>query len=121
MAGRVLRRNAWTNAKYEIEYEVLCNASKEALFMRVVLAFLQTELTRIRTNVFGGNKGAKAIADDSCSVARSKHIDGKLDLFSRVDSSGGSSCLVRGDGGATCRRPHEALTEEISFYWSAEL
>ena len=106
---------------YEIEYEVLCNAPKQALFMRVVLAFLQTELVGIRANVCGDNKGAKATVDDSSSAARSKHIDRKLDIFSRVDSRGGSSCLVRGDGEATCRRPHEAAVEEVSFYWSAEL
>ena len=67
-----------TTATCEAEYVALCDASKEALFMRAVLVFLQPELTGIRLDVFGDNRGAKAIANDPSSASRSKHIDVKL-------------------------------------------
>ena len=66
-----------TTATYEAEYVALCDASKEALFTRAALAFLQPELSGIRVDIFGDNKGAKAIADNPSSTSRSKHIDVK--------------------------------------------
>ena len=59
-------------------YATLRDASKEALLMRVVLVFLQPELTGMRVDVFGDNEGAKAIANNPSRASRSKHIDVKL-------------------------------------------
>ena len=67
-----------TTATYEAEYVTLCDASKEALFTRVVLVFLQPGLSSMRVDIFGYNEGAKAIADNPSSASRSKHIDVKL-------------------------------------------
>ena len=67
-----------TTATCEVEYAALCDTSKEALFMRAVLVFLQPELTGMRVDVFGNNGGVKAIADNPSSASRSKHIDVKL-------------------------------------------
>ena len=64
-----------TTVTFEAEYVALCDASKEVLFMRTVLVFLQPELTGIRVDVFGDNEGAKAIVDNPSSASRSKHID----------------------------------------------
>ena len=57
-----------TAATCEAEYVAFCNASKEALFTRAVLIFLQLELTGMVVNIFGENGGAKAISDNQ--VAR---------------------------------------------------
>ena len=57
-----------TTASCEAEYVVFCDASKEALFMRAVLVFLQPELTGIKVDVFGDNEGAKAIANNPSSA-----------------------------------------------------
>ena len=67
-----------TNATSETEYVALCDASKKVLFMKVVLVFLQTDLTGMRMEFFGDNEGAKAIVDNPNSASRSKHIDVKL-------------------------------------------
>ena len=65
-------------ATCEAEYVALCDASKEALFTRAVLVFLQPELSGMRVDIFVDNEGAKAIADNPSSASRSKHIDVKL-------------------------------------------
>ena len=67
-----------TTATCEAEYVALCDASKEALFMRAVLVFLQPDLIGMRVKILGDNEGAKAIADNPSSASRSKHIDVKL-------------------------------------------
>ena len=68
-----------TTATCEVEYVALCDASKEALFTRAALVFLQSELSGMRVETFGDNKGAKAIADiSSSSASSSKHIEVKL-------------------------------------------
>ena len=67
-----------TTATSEAEYVALCDASKEALFTRAVLVFIQSELSGMRVDIFGNNEGAKAIADNPSSASRSKHIDVKL-------------------------------------------
>ena len=72
-----------TTATCEAECVALCYASKEALFMRAVLVFLQPELTGIRVYVFGDNEGAKAIVNNPSSASRSKHIDVKLHFIRR--------------------------------------
>ena len=56
-------------ATCEAEYVALCGASKEALFMRAVLVFLQPDLTGMRVNIYGDNEGAKAIADNPSSAS----------------------------------------------------
>ena len=62
-------------AKYVDLYDV----SKEALFTRaVVLVCLQPELSGMRVDIFGNNKGAKAIADNPSRASKSKRIDAKL-------------------------------------------
>ena len=69
-----------TTSTCEAEYVALCDASKEALFTRVVLVFLQSELSGMRVNTFVDNEGSKAIADNPSSPSRSKLIDVKLQL-----------------------------------------
>ena len=72
-------QNCVTTATCKAEYATLRDASKEVLFMIVVLAFLQPELTGMRVlDVFGDNEGAKAIANNPSRASRSKHIDVKL-------------------------------------------
>ena len=61
-----------TTATREAEYDALCDAFKEALFMRAALAFLQPELTGTRVDIFGDNEGAKVIVDNPSSAFRSK-------------------------------------------------
>ena len=65
-------------ATCEADCIALCDASREALFMRAMLVFLQPELTGVRVDVFGDNEGAKAIVNNLSSASRSKHIDVKL-------------------------------------------
>ena len=67
-----------TTATCEAEYVALCDASKDALFMRAVLVFLQPNLTGMRMKTFGDNEGAKAIVDNPSTASRSKYIDVKL-------------------------------------------
>ncbi|CAM9682891.1 unnamed protein product, partial [Ascophyllum nodosum] len=45
-----------TTAICEAEYVALCDASKEALFTRAVLVFLQPELSGMRVDIFGDNE-----------------------------------------------------------------
>ena len=70
-----------TTATCEAEYVVLCDASKEALFTRAVLIFLQPDRTGMGVDVFGDNEGAKAIANNPSSASRSKHVDVKLHVI----------------------------------------
>ena len=77
-----------TTATCEAEYVDLCDVSKEALFMRAVLVFLQLNLTGMRVGVFGGNGGAKAIANNPSSASRSKHIDVKIHFIRGLIHSG---------------------------------
>ena len=72
------RQKCVTTATCEAKYVVPCDASKEALSTRVILFFLQPELSGMRVDIFGDNEGAKAIADCPSSASRSKHIDVKL-------------------------------------------
>ena len=65
-------------ATCEAEYVALCDASKQAVFTRAILVFLQPELSGMRVDIFGDNDGAKAIADNPSSESRSKHVDVKL-------------------------------------------
>ena len=67
-----------TTVTCEADYVALYDASKETLFTRAVLVFLQPELSGMRVDVFGDNKGAKVIVDYPSSASRSKHIDVKL-------------------------------------------
>ena len=67
-----------TTATCEAEYVALCDALKEALFMRGVLVFLQPDLAGMKVESVGDKEGAKAIADNPSSASRSKHIDVKL-------------------------------------------
>ena len=67
-----------TTATCEAEYVALCDASKEALFTRAVLVFLQPDLTGMRVDVFGDNEGTKVIANNPRSASTSKYIDVKL-------------------------------------------
>ena len=77
-----------TTATCEVKYVALCDASKEALFTRAVLEFLQPELSGMRVDIFGDNKGAKAMADTRSSESRSKHIDVKLHFIRRLIRTG---------------------------------
>ena len=77
-----------TTATGESEYVALCVASKEALFTRAVLVFLQPELSGMRVDIFGDNEGAKAIADSPSSTSRSKHFDVKLHFIRELIRTG---------------------------------
>ena len=77
-----------TTATCEAEYVALCDASKEALFTRVVLVFLQPELSGMRVDIFGDNEGAKAIEDNPSSASRSTHIDVKLHFIRELVRTG---------------------------------
>ena len=57
-----------TAATCEAEYVALCDASKEALFMRAVLGFLQPQLAGMCIDIFGDNEGAMAIANNPSSA-----------------------------------------------------
>lgn len=70
-----------STALCEAEYVALCHAPKEVLFTRDILV-LQPDLTGMRVDIFGDNKGAKAIADIPRSATRSKHIDVTLHIIS---------------------------------------
>ena len=98
-----------TTTTSEAECVALCDASKEALFMRAVLVFLQPELTGVRVDIFGDNEGAKAIADSPSSASRSKHTEVMLHVVRGLIRTGRSSCLARGNGGATYRCPYKTL------------
>ena len=54
------------------EFLALCDASKEAFFIRAVLVFLQLELSNTRVDIFDENEGLKAIADNPSSASKSK-------------------------------------------------
>ena len=82
-----------TTVTCEAEYVAICDASKEALFTRAVLVFLQLDLTGMRVDVFGDNEGAKAIANNPSSASRSKHIDVKLH-FIRGLVRAGDVCVL---------------------------
>ena len=84
-----------TTATCEAEYVALCDAFKEVLFMRAMPVFLQPELTGMRVDIFGDNKGAKAIADNPSSASRSKHIDTKPHIIRGLIRAGKSgSCTL---------------------------
>ena len=59
-----------TNAMCKAEHVAMFGGSKEGLFMRAVLVFLQPELNGMRGDVFGHNEEAKSIADNPIQVAR---------------------------------------------------
>ena len=77
-----------TTATCEAENVAPCDASKETLFTRAVLVFLQPELSGMRVDIFGDNEGAKAIADNPSSASRSKHVDVKLHFIQRLIRAG---------------------------------
>ena len=77
-----------TTATCEAQYVAICDASKEALFTRAVLVFLQPDLTGMRVDVFGDNEGAKAIANKPSSAYRSKQINEKLHFIRRLVRAG---------------------------------
>ena len=64
-----------TTTMCEAEYVALCDASKEVLFTRDVLVFVQPDLIGMRVDIFGDNEGAKAIADNPSNASRSKHVE----------------------------------------------
>ena len=53
-----------TTATCEAKHVALCDASKEALFTRAVMIFLQPELSGGRVDIFGDDESAKVIADN---------------------------------------------------------
>ena len=79
-----------TTATCEAEYVALCDASKEALFMRAVLVFLQPQLPGMCIDIFVDNEGAMTIANNPSSSSRSKHIDDvKFHFIQGLVRSGG--------------------------------
>jgi hypothetical protein len=75
----------------EAEYVALCHAVKETIWLRSVLASLQLLLPG-PTTVYEDNNGAKALAQNPNSHARSKHIDIRFH-FTRDKVSDGSVAI----------------------------
>ena len=98
-----------TTTTCEAKYVALCNVSKEALFTRAVLVFLQPDLTGIRVDVFGENEGAKAIANNPSSASRSKHIDVKLHFIRGLLRAGEIRVLHVG----TAKQHADVLTKPL--------
>ena len=59
----------------EAEYVAMAHGVKNALFSRAVLEFVQPQLCGMVFKVFEDNEGAKALAENPLSSARTKHID----------------------------------------------
>ena len=59
----------------EVEYVAMAQGAKTALFTKAVLDFLQPELANETIDLFEDNQGAIAIAENSISGRRTKHID----------------------------------------------
>ena len=59
----------------EAEYVAIAHGVKNAPFSRAVLEFAQPQLCGIVFKVFEDNEGAKALAENPLSSARTKHID----------------------------------------------
>ena len=59
----------------EAEYVTMAQGAKTALFTRAVLAFLQPQLVGRIIDLFENNQGAIAMAVNSISGGRTKHID----------------------------------------------
>ena len=98
-----------TTATCEAEYDAPTDASKEALFTRAVLVFLQPGLSGMRVDIFGDNEGAKAIADKPSSASRSKLIDVKLNFIRGLIRTGEVRILHVG----TERQYADVLTKAI--------
>ena len=101
-----------TTATCEAEYLALCDASKEALFTRAVLVFLQPELSGMRVDIFGDNEGAKAIADNPSSASRSKYIDVKFHFIRGLIRTGEVRILHVGTAETACRCTYKTLMEK---------
>ena len=59
----------------EAEYVAMAQGAKTALFTKAVLDFLQAERASETIDLFEYNQGAIAIAENSISGGRTKHID----------------------------------------------
>ena len=89
-------------AMCEAEYVALFDASKEALFMRAMLVFLQPQLIGVITDVFGDGEGAKAMAQNPRSASKKKHINVKLYFIREMICAGEIYVLqARGNDGTT--------------------
>ena len=53
----------------------MAHGVKNALFSRAVLEFVQPQLCGMVFKIFENNEGAKALAENPLSSARTKHID----------------------------------------------
>ena len=58
----------------EAEYRALAHGLKNALFSRAVLEFVHPQLCGMVFKEFENNEGAKALAENPLSSARTKHI-----------------------------------------------
>ena len=59
----------------EAEHIAAEDGVKEAMFMRVVLSFIEPETSKASIKVLEDNQGAKALIENPLSSARNKHID----------------------------------------------
>ena len=64
----------------EAEYVAMAEGTKEGLFVRSVLSFMQRRKNKVNSNVYKmeileDNERAKAMAENPLSSGRSKHID----------------------------------------------
>ena len=60
---------SWTSSTQKCVTTATCEASKEALFMRAVLVFLQPQMAGLCIDIFGDNEGAMAIANNPSSAS----------------------------------------------------
>ena len=64
-----------TLSSTEAEYVALGEVTKEVLFMRGILKFIQPNLDESCTTVYEDNQGAIQLANNPLSSSNSKHID----------------------------------------------
>ena len=70
-----------TTATCKAEYVALCDAAKEAVLERAVLVYLPPQQAGMCVDIFGGNEGAMAIANNSSSASRSENIDVRFNFI----------------------------------------
>ena len=75
-------RKCVTTSTCKAGYVALCDAAKEAILEKEILAYLQPQLAGMMCiDIFGDNEGSMAIANNPSSAPRSKHIDVKFNFI----------------------------------------
>ena len=74
MSATSTTQHCTTLSPSKAEYVAMAHGVKNALFSRAVMEFVQPQLCGVVFKVFD-NEGAKALAENPLSSARTKHID----------------------------------------------